>query len=132
MKHADGPHRVGFTLIELLVVIAIIAVLIALLVPAVQRVREAASRTQCANNLKQIGTAIHSYYDVKKQMPYSRVDTKETWCVIILPFLEQQDFFNRWDFSKTYYAQAPSVILTTVPGYIALAGALRLDRGLSA
>jgi prepilin-type N-terminal cleavage/methylation domain-containing protein/prepilin-type processing-associated H-X9-DG protein len=92
-------RRSGFTLIELLVVIAIIAVLIALLVPAVQKVREAASRTQCLNNLKQIGLACHGYNDTKKRMVdsgyggYAAAST--TWCAQfqILPYLEQNAMF---------------------------------------
>jgi prepilin-type N-terminal cleavage/methylation domain-containing protein len=96
------PHlrlrRHGFTLIELLVVIAIIGVLVALLLPAVQKVREAAIRVKCANNLKQIGTALHLYHDNYDVFPhaYSRCfyppdDEHRNWASLILPFIEQHN-----------------------------------------
>lgn len=92
--------RRGFTLIELLVVIAIIAILIALLLPAVQQAREAARRSQCRNNMKQIGLALHNYHDTYNQFPinYSTVFTTDnitlSWMVGILPNIDQAPLFN--------------------------------------
>src|SRR5215471_15422897 len=93
----------GFTLIELLVVIAIIAVLIALLLPAVQQAREAARRTQCKNNLKQIGLALHNYHDTfNTLMPLAFGDggvagaVRPTWAwsVMMLPYIDQGPLYN--------------------------------------
>ena len=92
--------RKAFTLIELLVVIAIIAILIALLLPAVQQAREAARRTQCKNNLKQLGLALHNYHDVFNVFPYANSNgarTNTTGLVSLLPYFEQAALYSSLD-----------------------------------
>ena len=96
------PCRRAFTLIELLVVIAIIAILIALLLPAVQQAREAARRSHCSNNLKQIGLAIHNYHDTFGQFPLSAVDpslSRSGAFASILPFIDQSNVYQIYDFN---------------------------------
>jgi prepilin-type N-terminal cleavage/methylation domain-containing protein/prepilin-type processing-associated H-X9-DG protein len=94
----------GFTLIELLVVIAIIAVLIALLVPAVQKVREQAARTQCMNNLKQFGLALHNYEGQHHAFPPGRttVTPENSWSAYILPYIEQNSVAQIYNLSKDW------------------------------
>ena len=100
---AAGNRR-GFTLIELLVVIAIIAILIALLVPAVQKVREAAARTQCQNNLKQLALGLHNFHDVNKVFPAGNLannvccgqNVATTWSIDVLPYVEQDNLFRSY------------------------------------
>ena len=110
-SRSGGSRRIGFTLIELLVVIAIIAVLIALLVPAVQKVREAAARAQCVNNLKQLGIAIHAHIDSFKHFPESKSYSGEGtapvapftgrgWILKCLPYLDQIPLYEQFEPSQ--------------------------------
>jgi prepilin-type N-terminal cleavage/methylation domain-containing protein/prepilin-type processing-associated H-X9-DG protein len=115
-----GRRIRGFTLIELLVVIAIIAILISLLLPAVQQAREAARRTQCRNNLKQIGLSIHNYESTYACFPPSAIERSSTFdsvasaFTVMLPFLEQAATFNKYNFSSSYSSADNRAVLGQV------------------
>ena len=115
--------RAAFTLIELLVVIAIIGILVALLLPAVQKVREAANRTKCVNNLRQIGLALHHYADALSVFPPTTLfptgGPSNTWSAQarLLPYLEQGNLYQRIDFNAPYSTQ-PEVSVMRIATYL--------------
>jgi prepilin-type N-terminal cleavage/methylation domain-containing protein len=109
----------GFTLVELLVVIAIIGILVALLLPAIQAAREAARRSQCQNNLKQFGVALHNYHDAHGALPNGApskywTGIGGTWAALLLPYLEEQNVYNQLDLKKSLSDPVNKTAVTTV------------------
>jgi prepilin-type N-terminal cleavage/methylation domain-containing protein len=113
--------RTGFTLVELLVVIAIIGILVAFLLPAVQAAREASRRSQCQNNLKQIGLAVQNHHDAKRVFPMGRNGFDQravSWAFFILPYIEETAIYNAWDsHSLVYDASNDATMRTPIEAY---------------
>ena len=118
MKNCKSvPRQRGFTLIELLVVIAIIAVLIALLLPAVQQAREAARRSQCKNNMKQLGLALHNYHEQAGTLPPGYISTNLWgWNTMLLPGIDQGPLYN--NLSVQFVTPLNAVVLATYPNVV--------------
>lgn len=131
----SSNHKNGFTLVELLVVIAIIGILIGMLLPAVQSVREAARRTTCLNNLRQVGIALHNYEGAYQAFPPSRMNPDDnvipsgvgngfsafqSWTTLILPFVEQGNLANTFSYRESWFDDVNSTNHTTVSTPVAL------------
>ncbi len=110
-------RRRAFTFLELLIVLALVAVLIAFLVPAVQKVRESSNRTQCMNNLKQLAMGCHRYDQVNKFLPPARIgrDAYATWPVLIMPFIDQNGIYAQWDIRQGFSSQTAGARESVVP-----------------
>jgi prepilin-type N-terminal cleavage/methylation domain-containing protein len=116
----NSSSRVAFTLVELLVVIAIIGVLVALLLPAVQAAREAARRSSCQNNLRQIGLATQNFHDSRNMFPPLRIAGAEGWAtfwVLIMPYTEQGALYDRWNLTLKYSQQVVEARQTQIKSY---------------
>lgn len=102
----QSTRRKAFTLIELLVTLGVIGLLAALLLPGVQRTREAARRVHCQNNLRQIGLAFHGFHETHRGLPPMDLgDNWATWAVLILPYVERNNLYGEWDVDRQYYVQ---------------------------
>ncbi len=120
MPYPLRTRRRAFTLVELLVVIAIIGVLVALLLPAVQAAREAARRSSCQNNLRQVGLATQNFHDSRNAFPPLRIAGGEGWAtfwVLIMPYTEQGALYDNWDLTLKYSQQSAQARQSQVKSY---------------